>query len=82
MLKDAFTRHPNSVGETYWEHQRAALSFAGPLALAAVCCLVHAFLPFLFDGTGSRIVKRLNDRMVVNRVAPENQHKVVPAPAE
>jgi len=62
-FKEWFTCHPASVGETYGEHMRVALSFAGPLAKAAGAALVHAFLPFLFTTTASVTVKRLHDRM-------------------
>ena len=37
-----FTDHPNSVGETYGEHARFALRFAGQLAMAAGAAAVHA----------------------------------------
>ena len=63
-FRGMFTSHPASVGETYGEHMRVALSFAGPLAKAAGAALVHAFLPFLFTTTASQTVKRLHDRMV------------------
>ena len=63
-----FRAHPNSVGETYLQHMGSALTFAGKLMAATLCCLVHAVLPFLFVKTGSRIVSELHDRMVANRV--------------
>jgi hypothetical protein len=63
QIKECFTNHPRSVGESYTEHMRVALSFAGPLAKAAAAALVHAFLPFLFVRTASLTVKSLNDRM-------------------
>ena len=62
-LKRLFTQHPDAVGETYAEHMRVALSFAGPLALGALAAFVHAFLPFLFVSTASATVKRLHARM-------------------
>ena len=62
-LLRAFTEHPASVGETYAEHLAAALGFSLSLARAAVCCAVHAFLPFLFTQTGSRTVTELAERM-------------------
>jgi len=82
MLHDAFTRHPASVGESYTEHMGTALSFAGPLFLASLCCVVHAVLPFAFEKTGSRMIGGLYDRMVAHRVKPKNADKVVLAPAE
>lgn len=66
-IREAFTRHPASVGESYLEHMDSALGFAGPLFIAALCCLVHACLPFLFEKSASARVARLYDRMVLNR---------------
>jgi hypothetical protein len=62
-LKQLFTEHPDAVGESYVEHMGVALSFAGPLAVAAAAALVHAFLPFLCVSTASVTVKRLYARM-------------------
>lgn len=61
-LLTAFTAHPASVDETYGEHFRFALGFAGALFLAAGAALIHALLPFLFEKTASRIVARLYAR--------------------
>ena len=62
-LKRLFTEHPESVGESYFEHMGVALSFAGPLLVAGGAALVHAFLPFLCLTTASVTVKRLYARM-------------------
>jgi hypothetical protein len=62
-LKALFTDHPAMVGETYPEHMRTALGFAGPLARATAGALVHAFLPFLCTTTASDTVKGLYARM-------------------
>lgn len=72
-LQRAFTQHPESVGETYWQHMATALSFAFPLALAAVAALIHSVFPFLCVKTASIRVTQLHDRMVVNR-----QHQAAP----
>ena len=61
-LLTAFTAHPSSVDESYGEHFRFALGFAGTLFLAAGAALVHAVLPFLFEKTASRIIARLYAR--------------------
>ena len=68
MFSRLFTDHPRSVGETYFEHMGMAFGFAASLAWAALACLVHALLPFLFVRTGSQIIDELHDRMVRNRV--------------
>lgn len=69
MLQRLFTEHPDSVGESYTEHMGVALSFAGPLALAALAAFVHAFLPFLFEKSASTRVKALYARMTSGRRA-------------
>ena len=55
--------HPNSVGETYFQHMRFALRFSGTLFVAAFCALVHAVLPFCFEKTASNIIRRLYARI-------------------
>ncbi|HEY8380784.1 MAG TPA: DUF6356 family protein [Microvirga sp.] len=79
-LKRLFTEHPDAVGESYFEHMHVALSFAGPLLLAGMAALVHAFLPFLCVTTASVTVKRLYARMT-NRVpkAPIARASEMPA---
>ena len=69
MFNRLFLDHPRSVGESYLEHQRHAFGFGISLLAAALACLVHAMVPGLFVRTGSDTIKRLHERMVVNRTA-------------
>lgn len=64
-----FTRHPQSVGETYVQHMLHALGFGVRMILAGIACIIHAFLPFLFVSTASRAINELYDRMVLKRRA-------------
>lgn len=66
-LVRAFTEHPASVDETYLEHARFALGFAGRLFLASLAALVHAVLPFLFETTASRAIGAMHARIVSRR---------------
>ena len=66
-MRISFTEHPASVGETYFGHLFSALSFCGKMTIALMACLVHAFLPFLFEKTGSQMITRLMGDMVHNR---------------
>lgn len=66
-LLRAFTEHPASVGESYFQHLGRALGFATQMVLAGIACAIHAVLPFLFVRTGSGAVTHLYDRMVINR---------------
>lgn len=63
----AFTDHPATVGETYLEHMRSALGFSLTMIRSAACCAIHAFVPFLFDKTGSSAIDDLHQRMVRQR---------------
>jgi hypothetical protein len=68
MLERWFLAHPKSVGESYFEHQRMALGFAAALLKAGFACLIHGFVPGLFQSTGSRTVAALHERMITKRV--------------
>ena len=67
MLDRWLLDHPRSVGESYFQHQRAALGFALSLLQAAGACFIHALVPSLFESTGSRAIADLHERMVTNR---------------
>lgn len=62
-MLDRFTRHPASVGESYFQHLCAAWSFGFTMAFGAGACLLHGLFPFLFERTGSAVVSDLHGRM-------------------
>ena len=68
-----FTEHLDDVGETYVEHLSHASGFGVAMLVGGVACLLHAVLPFAFETTGSDTIRRLHDRMVVNRRNLGNQ---------
>ena len=63
----AFTRiltdHPQSVGETSFEHMRFAGWFAARLLMAGGAALVHAVIPCLFEKTASRMISQMHARL-------------------
>lgn len=63
MIFKLFTSHPNSVGESYWQHFNFATSTGGAMILGGLACMAHGFLPFLFTRTGSKTIARLYGRM-------------------
>lgn len=67
MFDELFLRHPRSVGEGYFEHQRRAFGFAGALLAAGLACLVHGLMPRLFVTSASDTVLRLNDTLGARR---------------
>lgn len=63
MFRRLFLSHPQSVGETYLQHQRVALSFALPLLGAGLAAAVHALIPAIFQRTAGDIIRTLHDRL-------------------
>ncbi len=62
-MKNLFTEHPHSVGETYFEHMRCAIKFHYTLLKLSMCALIHAIFPFLCETTASDGIKKLNNCM-------------------
>lgn len=64
----AFTRHPETVGESYFQHLLSAWGFAATMAIGALACLLHGLFPFAFQRSASRRIGALHERMVTHRV--------------
>ena len=62
-MKNLFTEHPRSVGETYLQHGFQAMRFAFTFLILFFIALVHAILPFLFARTASDIVCEMSKDM-------------------
>lgn len=67
MIKRAFTEHPASVGESYFEHLGCALGFSLKMIGGGLACLLHGLFPFLFVRTGSKCIGELHHIMVTHR---------------
>lgn len=63
----AFTKHPQSVGETYFQHLRTSFGFGGRMMLASLGCFLHGLFPFICTRTGSKTIVKLNENMVLHR---------------
>lgn len=66
-VRQLFSEHPETVGETYSEHMGTAWSFSARLLGAGLACFVHGIFPFLFVKTGSQAITELHERMVTHR---------------
>ena len=62
-MRNPFTAHPRDVGETYLEHGAFACRYGAKMALGGLAAMVHGIFPFLFQKTGSRITRELNDTL-------------------
>jgi len=80
MVVKAFTEHPSSVGESYFQHMRHSFSFARKMLFGGMACFLHGIFPFICTRTGSTQILTLHDRMVTNRdqQTPTGKTKVTP----
>lgn len=60
-LKEMFTEHLKSTGETYLEHMFWAIVYSLSLILAGVACGIRSVFPFLFTKTASSIAEWILD---------------------
>jgi len=74
-MKNVFTKHPHSIGETYLQHMKFAAIFGFNMLIGGGACLIHAIFPFLFQKTGSdyllKMVSFFIDRM------PETETRII-----
>ena len=75
-MLELFRRHPETVGETYWQHLRFAARTGGAMVAGGGACVIHGVLPFLFVTVGSRTIRRLAHR--IERRQPVESTTVLP----
>jgi len=63
MFRRLFLSHPQQAGESYFQHQKVALSFAFPLLGAGLAALTHAIVPGLFERTAGDVIRKLHGRL-------------------
>lgn len=56
-------KHLETVNMSYFGHMKVAFIYSFELSLAAMVLAIHAFIPCIFESTGSRIVNRVQGRM-------------------
>ena len=62
-MKNIFKDHPNSIGETYFQHFFKSIGFGITLILIAIQAFIHAVFPFFFEDNTSNKIKELNDKL-------------------
>jgi len=80
----AFTEHPDSVGETYFQHMGSSFSFGTKMFLNSFACFAHGIFPFICTSRGSQAITDLHDRMVAHRHrdCEKNKDSAALTPAE
>ncbi|MBC8022462.1 MAG: hypothetical protein H7Y14_05045 [Burkholderiales bacterium] len=66
-MRNPFTAHPREFGETYLEHGLFACRYGAKMAWGGVAAFIHGLVPFLFETTGSRITRELNEALDESR---------------
>ena len=60
-MLEIFTKHPDSVGESYVEHAKFAMCCGIKLIILGSFAIIHGIFPFLFEKTASNGVTQLRD---------------------
>ena len=63
-----FLAHPRSIGTTYFGHMLGAFAISGRMFGTSLACLIHAFVPGLFERAATVTVTDL-DREFTSRRA-------------
>jgi hypothetical protein len=63
VFRRLFLSHPQSLGESYFQHQRVALSFALPLLGASLAAFLHALVPAACERTAGDTIRKLHERL-------------------
>ena len=66
-MRNPFTEHPHSVGETYLEHMWNALKIVFTIQILSLIIYIHAFLPFLFEHNGSDGLEKIHKELQKRR---------------
>ena len=62
-MHNPFTKHPNEVGEGYFEHMFEALKYMVRFQLLSIIIYIHALLPFLFETYVGDEIEKINKEL-------------------
>ena len=66
-MYNPFTKHPHSVGETYFGHMWEAIKYMFKLQILTMIIYVHAILPFLFETYVGDEIEKMNKELQQRR---------------
>ena len=67
-MKNIFTDHPNSVGESYFQHMFFAIKVGLKIIFWGFAAIFHGIFPCLLKTYVSSNIKKLHDDIFVNRL--------------
>ena len=63
QLSKIFTHHPQTNGETYFEHMRCAAYYGFRMTLSGLAAIIHSIFPFVFETAASDCAKMVNEEV-------------------
>lgn len=72
-MKNIFTKHPHSIGETYLQHFKFASCFGLTMLMGGSACILHAIFPFIFQKTGSNLLLKMTHHFISRMPTLEGQ---------
>lgn len=72
-MKNIFTEHPHSIGETYLVHFKHALCMGSLMVLGGFGCLIHAIFPFIFPNTAKKFNLKVT-KIFIERMPKNEPH--------
>ncbi|MDB2481667.1 DUF6356 family protein [bacterium] len=58
-ITNLFTKHPESINETYFQHMYHATKASVVLFLSSLACFAHGIFPFLFEKTATKNCEKI-----------------------
>ena len=66
IIKIKKMSHLKEQNETYLQHLRKAMCFAGCLLVGSACAFIHAFIPCMMTNTTSKIMAHIAVMRTIN----------------
>jgi len=66
VMKDVwkkFEEHPAASNQTYMQHLKTTIEYGTTSCFSGGLMITHAIFPFLFENTGERMIKELNEKL-------------------
>jgi hypothetical protein len=64
LIEQQFLAHPHANHQTYMEHLSDSVEFGLKACVSGGVFITHGIFPFIFEHTGSDMIKALNERLV------------------
>ena len=62
-MLNLFTKHPHSLGLTYWQHMKGSLGYSYNLFSGSIKASIHAVFPFLYEISTSDTVENIRKEL-------------------